>query len=147
MDEATMRRREFLRTTTDVLTGLVIAGSPLALIAPGRAWAVDLAAFTSSEAATLMAVARTIAPHDELDDAAYALVVHALDTDATNDGSTRKVFRESLDRLGTEFVKAGGNGSCCRSKENRVVGILSERASENPAGALRYSDGLCLFWL
>lgn len=122
MDEATMRRREFLRTTTGVLTGLVIAGSPLALIAPGRAWAVDLAAFTSSEAATLMAVARTIAPHDELDDAAYALVVHALDTDATNDGSTRKVFRESLDRLGTEFVKA--------AETDRVAALKKIESSE-----------------
>ncbi|MGA7290566.1 MAG: hypothetical protein WBX02_20855 [Terriglobales bacterium] len=122
MDEATMRRREFLRTTTGVLTGLVIAGSPLALIAPGRAWAVDLTAFTSSEAATLMAVARTIAPHDKLDDAAYALVVHALDTDATNDGSTRKVFRESLDRLGTEFVKA--------AETDRVAALKKIESSE-----------------
>jgi hypothetical protein len=77
MDEVTSNRREFLKTTTGLLTGLVVAGSPLALIAPGRAWAVDLTAFTSFEAATLMAVARTIAPHDKLDDAAYALVIRS----------------------------------------------------------------------
>ena len=106
MDEATIERREFLKTTTGLLTGLVVAGSPLALIAPGRAWAVDLTAFTSSEAATLMAVARTIAPHDKLDDAAYALVIQALDSDATKDANIRKAFREALRRLGAEFAKA-----------------------------------------
>ena len=106
MDNAAVHRREFLKTTTGLLTGLVVAGSPLALIAPGRAWAVDLAAFTSAEAATLMAVARTIAPHDKLDDVAYALVIQALDSDAAKDGNTRKIFREGLGRLGAEFAKA-----------------------------------------
>jgi hypothetical protein len=105
MNETTMHRREFLKAT-GLLTGLVVVGSPLALIAPGRAWAVDLTAFTSFEAATLMAVARTIAPHDKLDDVAYALVVQALDSDATRDGNVRKMFREGLGRLGPEFVKA-----------------------------------------
>ena len=57
-------RREFLKTTTGILTGVLLAGSPLALIAPGRAWAVDMKAFTSVEGSVLMAVARTIAPHD-----------------------------------------------------------------------------------
>jgi len=106
MDEATIERREFIKTTTGLLTGLVVAGSPLALIAPGRAWAVDLTAFTSSEAATLMAVARTIAPHDKLDDAAYALVIQALDSDAAKDAYMRKIFRDGLGRLGAEFAKA-----------------------------------------
>ena len=122
MDEATMHRREFLRTTTGLLTGLVVAGSPLALIAPGRAWAVDLTAFTSSEAATLMAVARTIAPHDKLDDAAYALVVQALDSDATKDGSTRKMVREGLSRLGSEFIKA--------TEADRVAALKKVESSE-----------------
>ena len=37
-----LHRREFLKASTGVLTGIVAAGSPLALIAPSRAWAVDL---------------------------------------------------------------------------------------------------------
>lgn len=105
MDEVTSNRREFLKTTTGLLTGLVVAGSRLALIAPGRAWAVDLTAFTSIEAATLMAVARTIAPHDELDDAAYALVIRAVDSEASRDASLRKMFTAGLGRLGVEFSK------------------------------------------
>lgn len=101
-----LNRRELLKTTTGLLTGWVVAGSPLALIAAGRAWAVDLTALTSSEGATLMSLARTIAPHDKLDDAAYALVVQAIDTDAAKDASVRKMIQEGLAALGADFSAA-----------------------------------------
>jgi hypothetical protein len=99
-----LHRRELLRTTTGLLTGLVVGGSPLAAIARGRAWAVDLAAFTSLEGAALMAVARTVCPHDQLDDAAYALVVKAIDGDASKDQHNLKVIREGLAALGWDFA-------------------------------------------
>jgi hypothetical protein len=105
MDELiTLNRRELLKTTTGLLTGLVVAGSPLALIARGRAWAVDLSALTSSEGTTLMAVARTIMPHDKLDDAAYALVIQAIDSDASKEEKTRKLIRDGIADLGTSFA-------------------------------------------
>jgi hypothetical protein len=106
---ATLNRRELLKTTTGLLTGYVVAGSPLALIAPGRAWAVDLTALTSSEGATLMSVARTIAPHDGLDDAAYALVVQAVDSDAGKDANALKMIREGLASLGAGFAADSEN--------------------------------------
>ena len=110
MDEiVTLNRRELLKNTTGLLTGWVIAGSPLALIAPGRAWAVDLTTLTSSEGAALMSMSRTIAPHDKLDDAAYALVVQAADGDAAKDANTRKMIRESLTALGTGFAASPEN--------------------------------------
>jgi hypothetical protein len=93
-----------LKTTTGMLTGLVVASGPLALLAHGRAWAVDLEALTSSEGATLMAVARTIAPHDKLEDAAYALVIQAIDGDASKDEETRKMLREGLASLESDFT-------------------------------------------
>jgi hypothetical protein len=99
-----LNRREMLKTTTGMLTGLVLAGSPLALLAHGRAWAVDLKTFTSSEGAALMAVARTIAPHDKLDDAAYALVIQAMDGDASKDANARKMLQEGLAVLGPGFA-------------------------------------------
>ncbi len=99
-----LNRRELLKTATGLLTGWVVAGSPLALIAPARAWAVDLTVFTSAEGTSLMSIARTIAPHDKLDDAAYALVVQALDGDASKDASTRKMIGEGLAMLGTGFA-------------------------------------------
>jgi hypothetical protein len=107
MDELVMlNRRELLKTTTGLLTGWVLAGTPLALIAPARAWAVDLTVFSTSEGAALMSFARTIVPHDKLDDAAYALVVQAIDADAAKDTGTQKMIREGLAALGPDFSKA-----------------------------------------
>lgn len=105
MDElVTLNRRDLLKTTTGLLTGLVVAGTPLALIAPTRAWAVDLTTLSSSEGAALMSVARTIAPHDKLDDAAYALVVQAVDSDAGKDASAKQTIRDGLKELGASFA-------------------------------------------
>jgi hypothetical protein len=99
-------RRDFLKTTTGLLTGIVVAGSPLALIAPRRrrAWAVALSALTTAEAAALMAMARTIVPHDKLDDAAYALVIKAVDEGALNDDHVRKTIKEGIAGLGAGFA-------------------------------------------
>ncbi len=104
MDQlVTLNRRELLKTTSGLLAGWVVAGSPLALIAPGRAWAVDLLSLTSSEGATLLSLARTIAPHDKLDDAAYALVVQAIDSDASKDAGTHNMIKDGLAALGPDF--------------------------------------------
>lgn len=105
MDElVSISRRAALKTTTGLLSGLVVAGSPLSLIAGGPAWAVDLSALTTSEGATLMAVTRTIAPHDKLDEAAYALVVQALDAGAAKDEKNRAVLKEGIAKLGPSFA-------------------------------------------
>ncbi len=122
MNEPTLHRREFLKTTTGLLTGLVIAGSPLALVVPGRAWAVDLTAFTSSEAATLMVVARTIAPHDKLDDAAYAIVIQAVDSDAARDENARQKIKEGVAALGVGFARG--------SESDRVAALKKIEATE-----------------
>jgi hypothetical protein len=105
MDElVTLNRRDLLKTTTGLLTGWVVAGTPLALIAPSRAWAVDLTALSSAAGAILMSMARTIAPHDKLDDAAYALVVQALDADAGKDANAKKMIQDGLRGLGKDFA-------------------------------------------
>ena len=44
MNVRTLDRRGFLRSATGLLTGLLAAGSPLAVLAPSRAWALDLTA-------------------------------------------------------------------------------------------------------
>jgi hypothetical protein len=98
-------RREFLGAT-GVLTGMLAAGSPLALLAPSRAWALDLTTLRSEEGATLLAAARTIAPHDKLDDAPYALVVQALDGNAARDAATLVLLRQGVSDLGAGFATA-----------------------------------------
>lgn len=102
---AMMGRREFLGAT-GVLTGMLAVGSPLALLAPSRAWALDLTALTSEEGAVLLTAARTIAPHDKLDDAPYALVVQALDGDAARDAATLALLRQGVSGLGAGFATA-----------------------------------------
>ena len=59
---------------------------------------------TSAEAAMLLAMARTIAPHDGLEDAAYALVVKAVDGMMAGDPGTATLVREGLASLGADFV-------------------------------------------
>jgi hypothetical protein len=98
-------RRDFLKTT-GVLTGLLAAGSPWALLAPSRAWAADLTTFTTAEGQALMAMARTIAPHDKLEDAAYAIVIQALDGEAGRDANLLKLFRDGIASLGSSFAGA-----------------------------------------
>ena len=105
----TIDRRDFLKTTTGVITGVLALGSPLALMAPSRAWAADLKVFTTAEGATLMAMARTIAPHDKLEDAAYAIVIQSADTDAAGDEATRKLIKEGIAALGAGFATAPEN--------------------------------------
>jgi hypothetical protein len=99
-------RRDFLGAS-GVLTGLIAVGSPLALLVPSRAWAIDLKSLSSTEGATLMAVARTIAPHDKLDDAAYALVIQSIDADAAKDAQLLGTLREGIRQLGAGFSSAG----------------------------------------
>ena len=105
MDELiSLDRRDIIKATTGILAGLVVAGSPLALIARGRAWAIDLTTFTTPEGATLLAAARTMMPHDKLDDAAYALVVHAIDGEASQNELVRKMFKDGAAALGAGFA-------------------------------------------
>jgi hypothetical protein len=98
-------RREFLQVT-GILTGLLAVGSPLALLAPSRAWAVDLTSLTTAEATTLLAATRTIAPHDKLEDAAYAFVIRALDAAAAKDEALHKQLSQGVTSLGAGFASA-----------------------------------------
>jgi hypothetical protein len=103
MSTSPIPRRSFL-AASGFVSGLLAAGGPLSLIAPGRAWALELKTLTSSQGAALMSAARTIAPHDGLEDAAYALVVKALDTTASADEHTRALLVSGLAGLGDTFA-------------------------------------------
>ena len=97
-------RRSFVRGV-GVLTGVIALSSPLAALLPSRAWAVDLRVLSSAEAAALLAMIRTIAPHDTLDDAAYALVVNAIDGDAAISTEARTDLTAGIASLGDGFSR------------------------------------------
>jgi predicted aconitase len=99
-------RRDFLKSATGVITGVLALGSPLALIAPSRVWAADLKVLSTADGAALMAMTRTIAPHDKLEDAAYAIVVQSADADAAADPAMRKLLTEGIATLGAAFASA-----------------------------------------
>lgn len=96
-------RRLFVRGV-GVLTGVIVLGSPLAALLPGRVWALELRVLSSAEAAALLAMIRAIAPHDTLDDAAYALVVNAIDADAAGSAQARADLKAGITTLGEGFV-------------------------------------------
>lgn len=99
---ATYPRRDFL-AAGGILTGFLAAGGPLSLLAPSRAWALELGSLSSAEGARLLSVARTIAPHDSLEDAAYAIVVKAIDA-AAADEQVRATLKAGLAQLGEDFA-------------------------------------------
>jgi hypothetical protein len=96
-------RRTFL-AASGIVSGLLAVGGPLSLIAPSRAWALEMKVLTSSQGAALMSVARKIAPHDGLEDAAYALVVKAIDAAAAADEHVRVMVESGLAGLGGSFA-------------------------------------------
>jgi hypothetical protein len=101
---AAIGRRQFVQGVTAVLSGVLGALNPLSALLPTRAWAVDLHALSVDQSATLLAMVRTIAPHDGLDEAAYALVIGALDSDAANSDDNRTRLAAGLSGLGADFA-------------------------------------------
>jgi hypothetical protein len=102
---ANERRREFLKFT-GLLTGALALGSPLALLAPGRSWALDLTALSSEQGRVLLAAVRTLLPHDRLEDLAYAAVVSSADQDAARDAALRQSLIAGIAALGAGFASA-----------------------------------------
>ena len=66
-------------------------------------------ALTSQEGRTLMAMARTIAPHDKLEDAAYAMVIQATDAEAAKVAALAALLKEGVKTLGADFASASEN--------------------------------------
>jgi hypothetical protein len=114
-------RRTFL-AASGIVSGLLAAGGPLSLIAPGRAWALEMKALTSAQGAALMSIARTIAPHDGLEEAAYALVVKAIDAAAAADGHVRETVVSGLAGLGANFAS--------QTEAARIAALKSVEHSE-----------------
>ena len=111
-------RRDFLKAS-GVLMGVLSTSSAFLAFAPSRAWAVELSALTDAQGQTLMAFARTLYPHDTLDDAAYALVVKALDGSA-KDKATLDLLSEGIQTLdsgsGGSFVNASEDARLAAAK-------------------------------
>jgi hypothetical protein len=85
------------------LSGLLVTGASLNLLAPAPLLAGEPRSLTGPESAALLGMARTIAPHDGLPDAAYEVVVKAVDQAMATDGQTRELVKSGIGQLGTDF--------------------------------------------
>ena len=94
---ARVSRRHFLKGSV-VLSGLLVAGTPIALLAPSRAWAVELSHIDQNQADAIMVLARTLYPHKTLSDAVYALAVKDVDAKAA-DPKTIDVVKTGVAKL------------------------------------------------
>lgn len=93
-----LTRRELLKGT-GVLLGTLAVSSPLAMLAPSRAWALEMTGLTTRQGQVLLALTRRIYPHPSLDDAVYALVVKDLDKKAAADKSLQAMLAGGVKKL------------------------------------------------
>jgi len=104
-----LTRRSLLRGS-GLLLGTLAAGSTLSLLAPSRAWALELKTLSSADGTTLMKMGRVLFPHSKLPDAVYALLAKDLDTAAAADAATATQLRSGIADLdkaaGGNFAKA-----------------------------------------
>ena len=104
-----LTRRSLLRGS-GLLLGTLAAGSTLSLLAPSRAWALELKTLSSTEGNTLMKMGRVLYPHSKLPDAVYALLAKDLDAAASGDAATATQLRTGMADLdkaaGGDFAKA-----------------------------------------
>lgn len=82
--ELQLTRRRFLKGA-GILMGTLAIGTPLAVLAPSTAWALELTTLDTSTGEALLKLGRTIFPHPNLPDAVYAVLVKDLDVMAAAD--------------------------------------------------------------
>jgi hypothetical protein len=104
-----LTRRALLKGT-GVLFGTLALASPLALIAPSRAWALEMKSLDEHQGKVLLAFVRRIYPHATLDDAVYALVVKDLDGKAASAKDLRDQLAGGVSGLD---ARAGGDWASC----------------------------------
>jgi hypothetical protein len=115
-----LTRRELLRGS-GILFGTIAASSPLALLAPSTAWAIELQKFDQQQGETLMHMAQILFPHKKLPDAVYAILAKDLDKDAAKDESQFKLLKNGINALN---LLADGNFSQS-SKKRQLEAVKS----------------------
>ena len=97
-------RRRFLKSGGDALMLSLVLGTGLAPFTK-PAFAGELKVLSDEEAATLLAVARTLFPHDSIGDGYYMNVVAAIDGKCAEDKPMRTMVSERVAKLNTALGK------------------------------------------
>ena len=119
-----LTRRSFLRGT-GILIGTLAAGSTVALLAPSPVWAAELATLSTTEGEALMALGRTLFPHDKLPDAVYAILAKDLDADAGKDAKAAQSLKDGISGLN----KATGGSFAKASAADRLAAVKAIEGS------------------
>ena len=110
--KASLTRRHLLKGS-GVLMGTLAVGSPLALLAPSTAWALELKKLTKAQGETLIRMGQVLFPHTKLPEAVYALLAKDLDADAAANADTAKLITDGINALNHlcdgNFLKANAN--------------------------------------
>ena len=110
--KASLTRRHLLKGS-GVLMGTLAVGSPLALLAPSTAWALELKKLTKAQGETLIRLGQVLFPHTKLPEAVYALLAKDLDADAAANADTAKLIADGINALNHlcdgNFLKANAN--------------------------------------
>ncbi len=95
-----LNRREFLCNSGKTLAGVVVASSgAVSLVFPTTGWSAQLKVLNEHESKTLLRMTREMFPHDKVEDKFYAVVVTALDADASANTDTAKQLKEGIANL------------------------------------------------
>lgn len=124
IDSIRLTRRSLLKGA-GVLTGTLAFSSVLAVLAPSRAWALEMAVLNVHQGAVILAFTRHLYPHPQLDDAVYALVVKALDQKAQNNPGDQQTLLMGVKRLDD----IAGNDWLKRSAALQAVDVESMQAT------------------
>jgi hypothetical protein len=113
-----LARREFLKGS-GLLLGTLASGTMLAGLAPSTAWALELKKLSTAEGKTLMAMGRTLYPHEKLPDAVYALLSKDIDGAAAGNADTAKMIR-----AGIEWLNASASGNFAKASAKKREEIV-----------------------
>ncbi len=95
-----LNRRQFLCHSGKALAGVVVASSGVvSLVFPATGWSAPLAVLDEHESKTLLHMTRLLYPHDAVEDKFYAVVVKALDTDASTAEDKAQQLKEGVKNL------------------------------------------------
>jgi hypothetical protein len=114
-----MKRREFLKASVLVVAGTAIAGSGLLSVAGAGESTGPLTTLSPHEASTLLAMAKRIFPHRDLDDSCYLKVVEVLDVNSKSDPAVAKMLTE-----GVVALDGSGGTKFADLKENEQIAAL-----------------------
>jgi hypothetical protein len=108
-------RREFLRAGGGAFALSLMLGTGLSsFTAPAQA--APLQALSEAEARALLEMARTLFPHDGLDDSYYMAAVQSIDAKAAGDAKTREMVKAGIQRMD----RATGKPFADQSEQTRV---------------------------